>query len=97
MVALLWQCMIYAATITMQRLDEDLMLLTGCATFQMVGHQPFAMETWVQHKGSQRGIRIGTSGSGAVYLWALTFLLSVSLHYCPMLNHSSITDAIQLQ
>jgi len=48
----------------MQKLNEDLMLRTGCATVQMVGYQPFAMETSVQPKDSQRGISIRPSGAG---------------------------------
>jgi hypothetical protein len=52
------------------------MMLTGCATVQMVGHQPFAMETWIQPKGSQRGISIGPSGSGAGF--------SLSTHISPV-------------
>jgi len=60
----------------MQRLNEDLMLLTGCATVQMFGRQPFAMENWVQPKASQCGISIRPSGSGAGF--------SLSTHVSPI-------------
>lgn len=81
-------------SVTMQRLHEGLMLLTGCATVQIVGRQPFAMETWVQPKASQRGISIGPSGSGAGFSLS-THVSPVSIApHCSILNHSCVTDAI---
>lgn len=69
----------------MQRLNEDLMLLTDCATAQMFGCQPFVMETWVQPKASPRGINIGPIGIGAGFSPRAPLLFH---------THSSITDAI---
>lgn len=64
------------------------MLLTGCATGQMVGRQPFAMETWVQPKGSQCEISFGPSDSGAGFSLG-THVSPVSI--APLLLHLSLT------
>jgi hypothetical protein len=77
----------------MQRLNEDLMLLTGCATVQMVGRQPFAMETWVQPTASQRAISIGPSCSGAGFSLS-THVSPVSIAPLLLHTHSCIIDAI---
>jgi hypothetical protein len=64
-----------------QRLYEDLILLIGHATVQMVGRHLFTMETWVQPKAIPRGISTGPSGSEAGFsLSAPISHVSVALH-----------------
>jgi hypothetical protein len=48
-----------------QRLNEDLMLLIGRATVQMVGRHLFTIETWVQTKAIPRGISTGPNDNEA--------------------------------